>query len=82
MPEVDGPDLVRTLVDKALLKLHARGVHKCHITAPAETADHDFLTTASWIRHDRPSRQVQTAEQSPTEHLASPDHEEAADDGA
>ena len=81
-PEVDGPDLGRTLVDKALLKLHARGVHKCHITTPSETADQNFWTTASWIREDLPSRQVQTTEPSPTEHSEPSDREEGADEAA
>lgn len=43
-------DLARTLVDKALLKLHARGIHKCRIKLGDEEP-HDIWHATRWLDH-------------------------------
>ncbi len=44
------PDLVRTLIDKALLKLHARGIHKCRI-AIGDDEPNEVWHAARWLDH-------------------------------
>ncbi len=44
------PGLVRTLIDKALLKLHARGIHKCRIMLGDEEPNEIWHATR-WLDH-------------------------------
>ena len=43
-------DLARTLVDKALLKLHARGIHKCRIML-GDDEPNDIWHATRWLDH-------------------------------
>ena len=57
-------EIIQMLVDKALLKLNSRGVHKCRIKLDQTYQDSPFWETVSWFEHhpDQPKAPQPTVE--------------------